>query len=122
MACVIFDHSLQRQHKFESPLSIFFSKSSQKATWLYQNFFFGKRTYNLSARTGFGRSLVYQELPLLHDLLVQKVIGSSMIIIICPLVSLMLDQVAYLKSLGLNVAAIYSSQDSMVLDDIEEGM
>jgi superfamily II DNA helicase RecQ len=34
----------------------------------------------------------------------------------------MLDQVAYLRSLGINAAAIYSGQDPEILDDIEEGI
>ena len=33
----------------------------------------------------------------------------------------MLDQVAYLKSIGLNAAAVYNGEDEDVLRDIEEG-
>ena len=33
----------------------------------------------------------------------------------------MLDQVAYLKSIGLNAAAVYNGQEEAVLRDIEEG-
>ena len=80
-------------------------------------FFQGKDVY-LSARTGYGKSLVYQSLPLLHDLLIDQVFGTSIEIVICLLVSLMLDQVAYLRSLGINAAAIYSGQDPEILDDI----
>ena len=34
----------------------------------------------------------------------------------------MLDQVAYLKSIGLNAAAVYNGQDEKVLKDVEEGL
>ena len=34
----------------------------------------------------------------------------------------MLDQVAYLKSIGLNAAAVYEGQDEQVLKDIEDGI
>ena len=84
-------------------------------------FFRGKDVY-LSARTGYGKSLVYQSLPILYDFLKDQVFGTSIAIVVCPLISLMLDQVAYLKSLGISATAIYSDQDSKVLDDIEEGI
>ncbi|XP_028404789.1 mediator of RNA polymerase II transcription subunit 34-like [Dendronephthya gigantea] len=85
-----------------------------KAFLLGKNIFF-------SAGTGYGKSLVFQAVPLLADLLEEQVVGTSIAIVICPLVSLMLDQVAYLKSLGLNAAAVYQGQNEDVLREIEEG-
>lgn len=75
----------------------------------------------LSAGTGYGKSFVFQSIPLMCDLLSDQAIGTSVGIIICPLISLMLDQVAYLKSIGLNAAAVYNGQDEDVLREIEEG-
>jgi hypothetical protein len=37
-------------------------------------------------------------------------------------VSLMVDQVAYLKSIGLNAAAVYNGQDEEILRDVEESL
>lgn len=34
----------------------------------------------------------------------------------------MLDQVAYLKSIGVNAAAVFEGQDEQVLRDIEDGV
>jgi hypothetical protein len=38
------------------------------------------------------------------------------------LVSLMVNQVAYLKSIGLNAAAVYNGQDEEILRDVEESL
>ena len=84
-------------------------------------FYSGKDVY-LSTMTGYGKSFVYQSLPLLHDLLIEQAVGTSIAIVICPLVSLMIDQVSYIQSLGLSAAAIYSGQDPKILADIEEGI
>ena len=46
---------------------------------------------------------------------------TSSILIISPLQSLMLDQVAKLRDIDINAAAIYSDQSEEVLKDIEEG-
>ena len=75
-----------------------------------------------SAGTGYGKSLVYQAIPLFHDLLIEQVIGTSIGIIIRPLTSLMLDQVAHLQSLGINAVAVQADQDPKVLEDVEEGI
>ncbi|CAB4035432.1 mediator of RNA polymerase II transcription subunit 34-like [Paramuricea clavata] len=53
------------------------------------------------------------------DHLEDQVVGTSIGITICPLASLMLDQVAYLKSIGLNAAAGYNGQDEEILRDVE---
>ena len=81
----------------------------------------GKDVY-FSAGTGYGKSLVYQAIPLFHDLLIDQVIGTSIGIIICPLTSLMLDQVAHLQSLGINAVAVHADQDPKILKDVEEGI
>ncbi|CAB3999542.1 mediator of RNA polymerase II transcription subunit 34-like [Paramuricea clavata] len=86
-----------------------------------KNFFLGNNIF-FSAGTGYGKSLVFQAIPLMADLLEDQVVGTSIGITICPLVSLMLDQVAYLKSIGLNAAAVYNGQDEEILRDVEEGL
>ena len=86
-----------------------------------KEFFLGRNVF-FSAGTGYGKSLVFQAILLISDLLEDQVVGTSVGITICPLVSLMLDQVAYLKSIGLNAAAVYNGQDEEILRDIEEGL
>ena len=88
---------------------------------ILKEFFLGKSIF-FSAGTGYGKSLIFQAVPLLADLLIDQVVGTSIGIIICPLVSLMLDQVAYLKSIGLNAPAVYEGQDEQVLKHIEDGI
>ena len=43
------------------------------------------------ACTGYGKSIVFQCIPLLTDILLDQAIGTSTVIVICPLVSLMHD-------------------------------
>ena len=64
---------------------------------------------------------MFQAIPLISDL-EDQVVGISIGITICPFVSLMLDQVAYLKSIRLNAAAVYNGQDEEILRDVEEGL
>ena len=47
--------------------------------------------------------------------------GSSKIVIISPLQTLMEDQVSYLKSLGLSAIALPDEQSESVLKDVEKG-
>ena len=125
MACAL-DNSLLEGQDFQNSLGVlcyFFQieQIHEEQLQCIKAFFSGKDVY-LSAMTGYGKSFVYQSLPLLHDLLIEQAVGTSIAIVICPLVSLMMDQVSYIQSLGLNAAAIYSGQDPKILDDIEAGI
>ena len=70
-------------------------------------------------RTGYGKSIVFQCIPLLTDILLDQAIGTSTAIVICPLVSLMHDQVRKMNDLGITAAAVFKEQD--VLDNILDG-
>ena len=59
--------------------------------------------------TGFGKSLLYQALPLVFDLTSQE--PGHIVIVVSPLISLMEDQVSYLKELGIKAANISSLED-----------
>ena len=48
------------------------------------------------ASTGYGKSIVFQSIPLFADILLDQVVGTSTAIIVCPLISLMLDQVEWI--------------------------
>lgn len=68
--------------------------------------FVAGRDVFVSLPTGFGKSLIYGCLPLLFDKLRCKPIPSSIVIVICPLVALMKDQVDKFQSLGIRSAYV----------------
>ena len=82
-----------------------------------KKFFQGNNVY-FSAPTGFGKSLVFQSLPLIADCILDRPLFTSIVLVVCPLQALMVDQVKFLRdSVGLNAA--YISKDT-VLEDITE--
>ena len=83
-------------------------------------FFKGNYIY-FSAPTGFGRSLIFQSMPIIADHLLEQAMGTSSVLVISPLQSLMFDQVTYLNSIGISAAAIYDGQNEDILKDIENG-
>ena len=94
----------------------------REQTTVLRNFFQGKNVY-FSAPTGFGKSLIFQAIPLVADHLLGNQAGTSIILVISPLQSLMFDQVKYLKeTVGLNAVAIHKDQKEEVLREIEEGV
>ena len=68
--------------------------------------------------TGFGKSLIYQALPLVFDH-VRKVTG-HIVVVVSPLISLMDDQVKHLTSLGVTAVSI-SSQSVFDVSKVEKG-
>ena len=84
-------------------------------------FFRGNNVF-FCASTGYGKSIVFQSLPLFADTLLDQVIGTSTVVVICPLTALMLDQVSKMNELGINAAAVFQGQDEAVLYDIENGI
>ena len=59
--------------------------------------------------TGFGKSLIYQALPLVFDLTSKQ--PGQIVVVVSPLISLMDDQVSYLRELGLKACNITSLED-----------
>eukprot|EP00794_Sanderia_malayensis_P009642 gene9642-10629_t len=114
------DHS-----KFEEALRIvcaFFGVDSllpDQVTAL-RAFFSGNDIY-FSAPTGFGKSLIFQCMPMIADILNENLIGTCKALVICPLKALMLDQVEKMKETAVTAAAIYDGQDEQVLQEIENG-
>ncbi|XP_028413582.1 uncharacterized protein LOC114536425 [Dendronephthya gigantea] len=87
-----------------------------------RNFFKGKDLF-FSAHTGYGKSLIFQAIPIIADVLNEQVIGTSTVLVISPLLSLMKDQVKHVNdSFGISAAAIFDNQDEDVLKAIEEGV
>ena len=78
-----------------------------------RTFFSGRDVY-FSAPTGYGKSLIFQCLPMIADILKDNLIGTCKALVISLLKSLMLDQVSKLKLTGVTAAAIYDGQDEQV--------
>ena len=71
--------------------------------------------------TGFGKSLIFQYIPLINDYLNDQAIGTTLAIVISPLQSLMLDQVEQLKKTGVSAAAVFEGQSEEILKGVENG-
>ena len=83
-------------------------------------FISGKDLY-FSAPTGYGKSLIFQCLPLIVDLLKDQAIGTSTVLVIEPLVSLMADQVSKMKNTAVSAATVFDGQDEDTLKGTENG-
>ena len=74
--------------------------------------------------TGSGKSLIYQSLPIVADILHGRPRGSSTILVISPLQALMKDQVNYLKNLYFPAIAVVDevSEDPEYIQQIMNGL
>ena len=73
-------------------------------------FFEGNHVF-VNLPTGYGKSLIFQCLPIVADVLNNRPRGSSIVVVISPLRSLMDDQVSYLCNLGVPAVAISDEMD-----------
>ena len=85
-----------------------------------RSFFQGKNVF-VNLPTGFGKSLIFQCLPIVADIVHKKPRGSSIIVVISPLRSLMEDQVRYLMSLGIPAIAITNDEDADIIQQVLNG-
>ena len=94
-----------------------FYPEQKEALW---NFFNGKDVF-FSAHTGYGKSLIYQAMPIIADVLKDQAIGTSTVLVLSPLISLMKDQVEHINnSFGITAAAIFDGQEEEILQNIED--
>ena len=77
-----------------------------------------KKDLFVNLLTGFGKSLIYQALPLVFDHVTKQ--PGHIVVVVSPLISLMEDQVNHLRSLGLSAVNI-SSQAENDHSKIENG-
>ena len=75
---------------------------------LIRSFCCGNNIY-FSAGTGYGKSLVFQSMPLVYDFINEKAFGTSTLLVVCPLISLMDDQIKSVTNMGLNAVAIHQN-------------
>ena len=74
-----------------------------------------------SLPTGYGKSLIFFAAPVVFGEILERPRGSSRISVISPLKTLMEDQVAYLKSLGLSAIALHDEQPKERLKQVGKG-
>ncbi|CAB3998626.1 mediator of RNA polymerase II transcription subunit 34-like [Paramuricea clavata] len=92
------------------------------------SFISGREVY-VSLPTGSGKSVIFHLIPLVHEWMFEQNRGISkrfkqdaIIVIICPLLALMQDQVKILTNCGLKAAYIGGDQSESTLKDIELGL
>jgi superfamily II DNA helicase RecQ len=87
-----------------------------------RNFFKGNDLF-FSAHTGYGKSLIFQAIPIIADVLQDKVIGTSTVLVVSPLLSLIKDQIKCVnETFGISAAGIFDGQEDEVMQDIEDGV
>lgn len=72
--------------------------------------------------TGYGKSLIYQCIPFVYDVLKSNPRGSSILVVISPLKSLMEDQIEYLGSLGIPSIAVGDNVDLEFVEMVKNGV
>lgn len=80
----------------------------------------GKDIY-ASLPTGYGKSLIFYTFPVVMDVVLNRPQGSSKVIIISPLKTVIEDQLNYLKTLGLSAVALHDEQLEDILKEVENG-
>ena len=82
------------------------------------SFVINKRDAFVNLLTGFGKSLIYQAIPVIFDVLLEA--PGHIVAVISPLVNLMKDQVEKLTSLGIPAATL-SEIDEVKAMGVEKG-
>lgn len=91
-----------------------------------RNFLCGSDVF-VNKPTGFGKSIIFQMAPFAEMALAKHITqykvwrDSAILIVICPLIALMKDQVNRLQELGISAAYVGSDQSNSVLNKIENG-
>lgn len=80
-------------------------------------FFEGKDVF-VSLPTGYGKSVIFQAIPVIASILSKK---PCTIFVVSPLKALMDDQVQYLNSLGLKAIALSEQSDDSILERVMNG-
>ena len=71
--------------------------------------------------TSFGKSLIFQAVPLIHDIIKLGPKGTSIMVVISPLKSLMEEQVSFLKSLKKPAVCITDESKDNVIEAVRQG-
>ncbi|XP_028414616.1 ATP-dependent DNA helicase Q-like 1 [Dendronephthya gigantea] len=71
--------------------------------------------------TGYGKSLIFQCIPIVYDILYSRPRGTSVVVVISPLKALMKDQVEYLATFGVPAIAIGDEYDEETIQQVKNG-
>ncbi len=100
------------------PVKDLFDNLHVKQILALRKFFAGNDIF-FSAPTGFGKSIIYELIPIMADTLNDRVAGSSVIIVISLLKALIEDQVAYLNThtavTAINLTDVSNDKETLCL-------
>jgi superfamily II DNA helicase RecQ len=85
-----------------------------------EKYFSGEHVY-VNLPTSFGKSLIFQAVPLIFDAVRFRRKGSSIMVVISPLTSLMEEQISYLNSLGIRAVCITDESKDKLIQDVMQG-
>ena len=85
-----------------------------------ENFFAGRDVF-VNLPTCYGKSLIFQAVPIMADIIYKTPRGSSLMIVISPLKSLMEDQVRSLRKLNISAVCVTEGHDDNLVQKIING-
>ena len=80
--------------------------------------FFEEKDVFVSLPTGYGKSFIFQAIPVIASLVWKK---PYTIFIVSPLKALMEDQVQYLNGIGLKAVALNEESDEVIIEKVLKG-
>ena len=83
--------------------------------------FLGGQNIFVNLPTGYGKSLIFQCLPITADALLEKPRGSSVLVAISPLRSLMEDQIRHVNNMGVPAIAITDEEGVEIIQQVMNG-
>ena len=83
--------------------------------------FLGGQNIFVNLPTGYGKSLIFQCLPITADALFEKRRVSSALVAISPLRSLMEDQIRHVNNMGVPAIAITDEEDVEIIQQVMNG-
>lgn len=83
--------------------------------------FMEKKKVFVNLPTGYGKSLIYQCIPIVADILNGNPRGTSVLVVISPLKALMADQLDYLGSICIPAIAVGENIDPELVEMVKNG-
>ena len=83
--------------------------------------FLGGQNIFVNSPTGYGKSLIFQCLWITADAPFEKPCGSSVVVAISPLRSLMEDQIWHVNNMGVPAIAITDEEDVEIIQQVVNG-
>ena len=84
--------------------------------------FFEEKNVFVNLPTGYGKSLIFQCLPIVSDIVNEKPRASSLMLVISPLTALMKDQTDRLNNLGIPAISLVDVDDPDIIQQVIDGL